>query len=88
MRIYSKRCKNLRMCPIRKEKTKILVATLGVLAAALFLWGVCGASGDFIQALGPREFRFPEDHADHPGFQTEWWYYTGNLISNDDRAFG
>jgi predicted secreted hydrolase len=70
------------------KKRKIVVATLGTLAVALFLWGACGASGGFFQALGPREFRFPEDHADHPGFQTEWWYYTGNLVSHNRRAFG
>jgi predicted secreted hydrolase len=70
------------------KKTKILAAALGTLAFVWFPWGACWASADFIQALGPREFRFPEDHADHPGFQSEWWYYTGNLVSNDDRAFG
>ena len=24
-------------------------------------------------------FRFPADHAAHPSFRTEWWYYTGHL---------
>lgn len=26
-----------------------------------------------------RDFRFPQDHASHPDYRTEWWYYTGNL---------
>jgi predicted secreted hydrolase len=25
------------------------------------------------------ELRFPEDHAAHPAYRTEWWYYTGHL---------
>jgi predicted secreted hydrolase len=33
-------------------------------------------------------FSFPLDHGPHPDFQTEWWYYTGNLKTNDGRPFG
>src|SRR5687767_4368573 len=40
------------------------------------------------RAVEPREFRFPEDHGPHPGFRTEWWYWTGNLATADGRAFG
>jgi predicted secreted hydrolase len=29
-------------------------------------------------------FRFPRDHAAHPAFRTEWWYYTGQLTSAGD----
>jgi predicted secreted hydrolase len=70
------------------NKKTILAATLGALAAVLFVWSASLASERFFQALRPREFRFPEDHADHRGFQTEWWYYTGNVVSKDNRAFG
>jgi predicted secreted hydrolase len=38
--------------------------------------------------VAPREFRFPEDHGPHPGFRTEWWYYTGNLATREGRRFG
>ena len=31
---------------------------------------------------------FPRDHFNHPEFQTEWWYYTGNLRSPDGRKYG
>ena len=37
--------------------------------------------------MAPREFSFPRDHGAHEGFQTEWWYFTGNLQS-DDAQFG
>ncbi|MBI5030668.1 MAG: carotenoid 1,2-hydratase [Chloroflexi bacterium] len=34
-----------------------------------------------------RDFKFPDDHGPHPEYQTEWWYYTGNLDSADGRHF-
>ncbi|MBI3129722.1 MAG: carotenoid 1,2-hydratase [Acidobacteria bacterium] len=33
-------------------------------------------------------FRFPEDHGNHPGFRTEWWYWTGHLQDEAGRAYG
>jgi predicted secreted hydrolase len=42
----------------------------------------------FERALEPRAFAFPADHGPHPGFRTEWWYFTGNLESTDGRRFG
>ena len=31
---------------------------------------------------------FPRDHASHPEYRIEWWYYTGNLEASDGRRFG
>jgi len=42
----------------------------------------------FTRADKPRQFRFPEDHGPHPDFATEWWYFTGNLKTPQDRRFG
>ena len=33
-------------------------------------------------------YNFPRDHFSHPEFQTEWWYYTGNLQTPDRGRFG
>jgi predicted secreted hydrolase len=33
-------------------------------------------------------YEFPRDHFNHPEFQTEWWYYTGNIKSQDGHRFG
>src|SRR6202041_4104661 len=33
-------------------------------------------------------YEFPRDHFDHPDFQTEWWYYTGNVKAADGHRFG
>jgi predicted secreted hydrolase len=40
------------------------------------------------QALPGYRYSFPRDHFNHPEFQTEWWYYTGNVKAADGRAFG
>ena len=45
------------------------------------------ASG-FQRAGGPTPLSFPEDHGAHPDYQTEWWYYTGNLETATGRHFG
>lgn len=31
---------------------------------------------------------FPRDHAAHPDYRIEWWYYTGNLEATGGRRFG
>jgi len=46
------------------------------------------ASEGFARAIGPWDWQFPRDHGPHPEFQTEWWYYTGNLAAADGRRFG
>ena len=52
------------------------------------LIAVPAPQGDFERAEGIREFRFPEDFGPHDGFQTEWWYYTGNLTDEEGHDFG
>lgn len=42
----------------------------------------------FKRALEVRSFNFPEDSGPHPEYQTEWWYYTGNLKDSSGRRFG
>lgn len=42
----------------------------------------------FKRASGPVPFSFPLDYGSHPDFQTEWWYYTGNLQTKDGAHFG
>jgi predicted secreted hydrolase len=47
-----------------------------------------GASDPYRLALPNYRFEFPRDHFNHPEFQTEWWYYTGNLRTAQGRRFG
>jgi predicted secreted hydrolase len=46
------------------------------------------AGQPFTLAVPPYTFAFPRDHASHPGYQTEWWYYTGHVQAASGRAFG
>ena len=42
----------------------------------------------FKRADRERPLVFPADHGSHEDFQTEWWYYTGNLADPWGRRFG
>ena len=42
----------------------------------------------YARAYAPAPFTFPDDHGAHPQYQTEWWYYTGNLDDADGREYG
>ncbi|HWE50838.1 MAG TPA: lipocalin-like domain-containing protein [Bryobacteraceae bacterium] len=41
-----------------------------------------------VAALPGYHFEFPRDHFNHPDYETEWWYYTGNLRSGNGHRFG
>ncbi len=43
---------------------------------------------EFRKALAPVPLRFPRDHGPHEAFRTEWWYFTGNVITPQGRRFG
>jgi predicted secreted hydrolase len=47
-----------------------------------------GDTTGFARAMTVREFSFPRDYGAHPEFQTEWWYYTGNVAAADGHRFG
>jgi predicted secreted hydrolase len=64
------------------------------LALTLFMLAV-GTSGTegtqaspWKYATAGYKFEFPRDHASHPDYKIEWWYYTGNVKSADGRRFG
>lgn len=46
------------------------------------------ARGEFRKATGPQAWHFPADFGPHNDYQTEWWYYTGNLKTAEGRPFG
>jgi predicted secreted hydrolase len=59
---------------------------LACAAAALLLLQPLAAQ--YRTALPGYRYEFPRDHFNHPDFQTEWWYYTGNLKSAEGHRFG
>ncbi len=42
----------------------------------------------YARAVEPWAWSFPRDYGAHRDFQTEWWYYTGNLSDETGRRFG
>lgn len=57
--------------------------------ATVQLAGLAVSPADgFTRVNGPRNFDFPLDFGPHPDYQTEWWYYTGNLSTPTGRHFG
>jgi predicted secreted hydrolase len=50
--------------------------------------GTLFAGDGWRQAQPGYSFQFPRDHASHPEFKIEWWYYTGNLTSTGGERFG
>lgn len=68
---------------------RVLVLAMAMACASTFTCGAFGAAyaaapapvtaEGFRLAVPPYAFSFPRDHASHPEFKTEWWYYTGHL---------
>ena len=46
------------------------------------------SENNFSRVYGPSEMVFPRDLGSHDAYQTEWWYYTGNLETASGRPFG
>lgn len=40
------------------------------------------------KALPGYQYHFPQDHASHPSYKTEWWYYTGHLKTTQGKKYG
>jgi predicted secreted hydrolase len=69
-------------------KSPILVL-VGLCLATLMSAGVPAAGAEEFQPVVPgRVFQFPRNHGAHPGFKTEWWYYTGSLKASTGETFG
>ncbi len=78
----------------------MLASMLWMLAACSGSSGQTVASANVVEALSgeppagfarayePRPFDFPRDHGAHPDYQTEWWYFTGNLADDAGNEFG
>ena len=54
----------------------------------LLLLSITGRAADYQLALKGYHYQFPRDNFSHPDYQTEWWYYTGNVTSSNGRRFG
>ncbi|MEO8127008.1 MAG: lipocalin-like domain-containing protein [Bryobacteraceae bacterium] len=57
-------------------------------AALVLMMTACVFAAPYRLALPGYHYEFPKDHFNHPEYQTEWWYYTGNLRAADGKRFG
>uniref|UniRef100_A0A832I3P1 Carotenoid 1,2-hydratase n=1 Tax=Eiseniibacteriota bacterium TaxID=2212470 RepID=A0A832I3P1_UNCEI len=73
----------------RARAARFVAAALGVALAAAPAPAAAPPRNElgYRLAVPPWRFEFPRDHAAHPEFQTEWWYYTGHLRAGG-RWFG
>lgn len=84
-------------------RSLVVAGLLGLLLALGFIWWTRpqqnegapqlslappSTENSFARASQARPIILPEDHGPHPNFQTEWWYFTGNLQTAEGRRFG
>ena len=69
---------------MRSSHVRFALATFFAFVVTIAL----AMAAQFREALPGYRYTFPRDHFNHPDFQTEWWYYTGNLRSADGHRFG
>ena len=73
--------------PRAGRRFALALAFAAALGAAAEAEGV-RAAGEAGRVLPGHVFEFPRDHFAHPSFDSEWWYYTGNVFTVDGRHFG
>ena len=56
--------------------------------AVLLLLATCATAQDYKIAQPGYKYAFPRDYFSHDDYQTEWWYYTGNVRAADGHRFG
>jgi predicted secreted hydrolase len=69
------------------QRSSQVAAEAGAQASLLPLLSEEDTAG-YARATEPGAVQFPRDLGPHPDYQTEWWYYTGNLQTGDGRRFG
>ena len=69
---------------------RVVCCLMSVLLAVCVSQSMAGQEprSEWEQAHPDRALEFPRDHASHPNYRIEWWYYTGNLEGDDGRRFG
>jgi predicted secreted hydrolase len=65
---------------------KLLVFSVPLWLCGLYVAPLLGQA--WREATPGYRYEFPRDHASHPEFKLEWWYYTGNVQTSAGRRFG
>jgi predicted secreted hydrolase len=60
---------------------------VGIVLSSLSLFPRSLESQELEKARPAYTWSFPRDHGSHPTYQTEWWYYTGQLYAQGREPF-
>jgi predicted secreted hydrolase len=63
-------------------------AIIEVLAVLVLGAASAGTEPSFRPAAPDHTWSFPRDHWSHPGYRTEWWYFTGHLAADGAAGAG
>lgn len=72
----------------RRYVPSALTTAISILVLVGMLVPMALFSLDWKEAVGPRQWSFPQDHGSHPKYRTEWWYFTGNLTDISGHKYG
>jgi predicted secreted hydrolase len=70
------------------KKVAFVFLSLFLMNAAVAFKLIADDKSGYLSVTGPCNLVFPEDHGSHPGYRTEWWYYTGNLEADSGEPYG
>jgi predicted secreted hydrolase len=70
----------------RRQKAEVIVFFLSAFCLQPSAFSLQPSA--FKPALPGYQFEFPRDHGSHEEFRTEWWYYTGHLLTAGGRRYG
>ncbi len=80
-----------RLVPVRSESVSSVKSVAKTLRFAVIM-AACltftASAAQWREAAPGYAYAFPRDHASHPEYKIEWWYYTGNVAAKDGRRFG
>ena len=72
----------------RSKKLACVFLWLFLMIAAAGSHAIADDHSGFLSVAGPCNLVFPRDHGSHPGYRTEWWYYSGNLEGDSGEPYG
>lgn len=74
------------MLPLKSILKRLPLWSLPVLGLLLIVPLALGFQ--YKPALSGYQYKFPQDHASHDSYKTEWWYYTGHLRTKAGKKYG
>lgn len=73
---------------MKKNLKIIIIGLVSLFMITLAAGFLSFADDEYLSVTGPCNLTFPKDHGSHPGYRTEWWYYTGNLLAASGDRYG